>query len=253
MKRKVIKYGIFGIIILALGWNLSQCTGGNPGNMKQYEIINQIKTKMKKEMDAINFEVNFEDYEFKVEVPQSLSDFGYVTLKDKRYNYEPIRVYDGNLQKLEEDQIGVNPIIFVYSGYLDYLNKRDEVVKQKIQEYFKNRNIDYSLMKFHERDFTGTVVYPFSLEIVNGTPNRNEIDASEIFLWKKENKLSINEYMDYYKNKKALNFDYENYDLFMSKGVLYSYKVRNIKNLVEIESEIRSIINQDRVFVQLNN
>lgn len=247
---------IFLILVACIiGISVTGCVGYSQ-NLSDEEIIKQIQTKMKEEFDKLHFTVDFSQYEFDVKVTQSFGSVGKVTVKDKRYNYDPVIVYDGAFGDesknvgLKQEEIGTNPVIFVYHGYLNYLDEMSKETHQIVQKYLDGKGIKYQKTNFHTRDFSGHIRYPFSLEIKNGILQKDIGRQSEVFLWE-EPKIAIKDYVAYYEGKNSLGIDYKEYDFYMSKGVMYYYALENEYDYLSLEKEVKSLIKQERIYIQI--
>lgn len=243
--RKIIQ----NIIIVIGGLSvLSGCTQSK-SNMQDAEIVQQIQTKIKEEMKRIEFDVDFADYDFGVNTTQTQGSVGTVTLKDKRYGGDPITIYKGSFQSIEQDKIGMNPLMFIYRGYIAYVDEVNQAQNQVIQKYLDQENIKYTCMPFREKDFVGARTLPFSLEIKSGQAQTNNEQRSELFLWETV-KPTDAEYIKSYKGRNTKTFSYNEFDKEISKGSRYYYAITNKEDISVLQSTMQSLVSDQRYFVE---
>ncbi|AXH79506.1 MAG: putative lipoprotein [Circular genetic element sp.] len=245
--KQIKKFILVGIsLILMIG--LTGCLNKNFRNLSDSEIIKQIQTKMKTEMDKINFEVNFNDYEFKVNTGVEIqSNYGKVTIKDKRYNYDPIEIYDGNFEVLDKAKIGTNPIIFVGHGYQNYV---DNVL---LNDKARGNNLDEAL-----RVSGGKLL---KMSQVPGSRGRGEMGIEVSLEEAKDARgngyyyilptsLATEDYEGFFKGKKSREVNYSDFVEKMNYLVVLVIETKD--NITEeLKNKMQEYYNEEYVLIVL--
>ncbi|MGL4662805.1 MAG: hypothetical protein ACRCV7_03855 [Culicoidibacterales bacterium] len=228
----------------------------NIRNLSDKEIVRQIQEKMKEEMDKLHFEVDFSDYEFQVNTGVEIqSNFGTVTLKDKRYNYDPIEIYDGNFEVIDTNKIGVNPILFVAQGYQNYketglINTADfKKEVQNILEILKLKNIEGKQLPFRSTIPYEGKKYAYVANINKLDKIRYIVNYSTVFGTK--GRMNDEEYLEFFNQKTTRGINYETLEkklkyevvvTFKVNSIVEDYEIKNIQNTIENKNIIINII-----------
>lgn len=252
---KKIKKLILVLMSFALMISLTGCLNKNIRNLSDSEIIKQIQAKMKEEMNKINFEVDFEDYEFKVNTGVEIqSNFGKVTIKDKRYNYDPITIYDGNFEVLDKEKIGTNPIIFVAHGYQDYVvnnifnneelgNNLDEALRVSGGELPSARTSDLSSNDVLSLD------YPVRERLEKEW--RDAEFKGSILFFEAYTKQDKQQYLSHFKNQKTKDFNYNDFYKKINFLTVVDILIRD-KNIVgEMEMKVQKMYNPSYLLIRI--
>lgn len=247
--KKHIKLFVVALTILVFATGCSVL----PTDKSDEKIIQTIKDKMKTEMDRIGFTVNFDDYEFTLRKSGAYVYGGWVYLKDKRYDQEPVIVYDGNFEKLDIEKIGADPLAFVYAGYLDYLDTVNAEALKLVEDYLSEKGEVYAKDEYDKGSFRHVVSWtPHTIRIVNDEPA--EKWATQVFLYTGA-PLDLNAYINYYYNKRTDIFDYASFDKYNSDATIYSYSMEGYeksKLYMQYETEIKNLLRTkgyNRIFV----
>lgn len=242
------------ILTLCTGLTLLSGCVGHPDNLSNEEVLKQVQAQMKEEMNKIGFEIDLNDYEFKVELHQSLGSSGEVTMKDKRYNYKPLKIYNGSFISIEKDNVCSDPLAFIYSDYVQYIDEISSESNKVIQDYLLKQQIKYRVDTIGGTTFTGKPIRAYTLEIVNGKVVLDKTAPnSELFLW--EGKApTLDEYFGYFRNKSTENFDYSAFDLANSKGVVYCYELLSKdetkqEDIAKLQETLQGLVQNKRFFV----
>lgn len=265
--KKVIKSLLICVSGLALLTGCSKgeldSSGTNYGyvdNLSHEEVYRQIKEKMKSEMDKIGFTVDFSNYEFYTKIMQTEGVTGTVSMKDKRYpNYGSILVYQGDFgskkknQTIDLTKVAINPIIFIENGYQDY------VVKNVFNNKELGNDLDGALKETRGEviEFISGYNYP-----ERGYPSGNNSPEKVLkytsisttnFLYSKTF-ITEEVYIDYFRNKNNIYFDYETFFKKMNFFALVGiYINKTDSEITDIQNNMTRYFNQETLVIRVTN
>lgn len=254
--RRGIKLFIIGGVILGVLTGCYQGERDSNGddygyidNLSHEEITNQIKTKMKHEMDKIGFSVDLNYYEFSFNTMQTAGVSGTVSMRDKRYaEYGWLTVYRGSFGSkmknlpIEEDKVATNPIIFVANGYQDYVVGNilnNKVLGNDIEQVL--REVDGEILPYRanvEIDSHSNTEFPGTLVSSDAVDNIKNIKTTTFFYHYQSIPEAI--YTNYFQNKSNVNFDRQH--LFQTMHFLTIVGIYCNKTNEEIEVMKKKII-----------
>lgn len=263
--RKILKLllgSVAGLFFLTgCLFSPTKSSGASTDNLDGEVIISQLKEQLKKNMNKLGFEVNVDDYSYKVKAsPQTFATSGSVLMSDKRYEdmgYFP--VYSGELgskksnKTIQLEKVSNEPLSFVAAGYANYI----------VENIFTNET--YGINVNSVKQLTKGEVLPFALdyhhvyenqveEVYNPEFSLNQLHINDTTFLNSTIKIKNEDYLQFFRGKKSKDFDYNALRIKMGYVANVGIYVDITDNeLDKLKKEIKNFYNKEILVVTVTN